>query len=147
MPSLRQRGIINFVTTMSRICELTGTRPMLGNQVSHSNHKTKRFFYPNLQTKRFFVPEINKWISVKLTTRAIRTANKVGIYQYLKEQLAKGFDPEVWCDSDAPAAKKDLERGYRRVETVDAQGNKSYSVTFEPVAPKSGKVKLSKLLK
>lgn len=120
---------------------------MLGNQVSHSNHKTKRFFYPNLQTKRFFVPEIQKWISVKLTTRAIRTANKMGIYQYLKEQLAKGFDPEIWCSNDAPANPKDTERGYRRVITTNQDGVKTHSVTYEPLVKKAGKVKLSKVLK
>lgn len=132
---------------MSRICELTGTRPMQGNQVSHSNHKTKRFFYPNLQTKRFYIPEIQKWISVKLTARAIRTANKVGIYQYLKEQLAKGFNPEVWCNEDV-VSKESRVRGYRRVESVDANGTKSFSITYEPVgAKKNEKVKLSSLLK
>ena len=133
---------------MSRICELTGTRPMLGNQVSHSNHKTKLFFYPNLQTKLFYVAEIGKWISVKLTTRAIRTANKMGVYHFLKEQLSKGFDPEVWCMSEPSANAEKNQRGYRRVETTDKNGAKTYSVTYEPVISEhSQKVKLSKLFK
>lgn len=135
---------------MSRICELTGTRPMLGHQVSHSNRKTKRFYYPNLQTKRFFIPELNKWITVKLTARAIRTANKLGIYQFLKGQLAKGFDPEVFCTEEkaAGAKKEKAQRGYRRVEHVDANGSKSYSITYEPVGTQPlRKVRLSKVLK
>jgi large subunit ribosomal protein L28 len=122
---------------------------MRGHQVSHSNHKTNRFYYPNLQTKRFFIPELNKWISVKLTTRAIRTASKVGIYQFLKGQLAKGFDPEVFCtDDNAPKKEGGNQRGYRRVETVDAAGNKSYSITYEPENARSNrKVRLSKIFK
>lgn len=121
---------------------------MLGHQVSHSNHKTKRFYYPNLQTKRFFVPELNKWISVKLTARAIRTANKVGIYQFLKEQLSKGFDPEVFFTEDTTGKREGTQRGYRRVETVDKNGVKSYSVTYEPLnSLQPRKVRLSKLMK
>ncbi|MBL7786631.1 MAG: 50S ribosomal protein L28 [Chitinophagales bacterium] len=70
---------------MSRICDLTGKRPITGNKVSHSNRKTKRWFYPNLQTKKFYVPEEDMWITLKVSTSAIRTINKKGVYQYLKE--------------------------------------------------------------
>jgi len=70
---------------MSRICDLTGKRPVSGNSVSHSHVKTKRKFYPNLQKKKFFIPELDKWITLKITTKAIRTINKKGIYTYLKE--------------------------------------------------------------
>jgi large subunit ribosomal protein L28 len=70
---------------MARVCDLTGKRPMSGNNVSHSNIKTKRRFLPNLQHKRFFVPEFNQWIELKVSTSAIRTINKKGIYQFLKE--------------------------------------------------------------
>ena len=75
---------------MSKICDLTGKRPIVGNHVSHSNHKTKRRFYPNLQKKRFFVPELDQWIELKVSTSAIRTINKKGIYNYLKELEKKG---------------------------------------------------------
>jgi len=70
---------------MSRICELTGKRPISGNNVSKANNKTKRRFYPNLQTKKFYVPETGKWIKLKVTTSAMRTIDKKGIYQYLKQ--------------------------------------------------------------
>jgi len=76
---------------MSRICELTGKKMIVGNTVSHSNIKTKRRFYPNLQTKRFFIPEENKWITLKVSTSALRTINKNGISACLKEAREKGF--------------------------------------------------------
>lgn len=75
---------------MSRICDLTGKRPLKGHKVSHSNHKTKRRFFPNLQTKKFFVPEMDEWITLKVSTSAIRTIDKKGIYTYLKELEKKG---------------------------------------------------------
>lgn len=69
---------------MSRVCELTGKKVMTGNHVSHSNRKIKRRFYPNLQTKKFFIPELNKWVTLKVSTSAIRTINKNGAYQYIR---------------------------------------------------------------
>ncbi len=74
---------------MARICELTGKRTQVGNSVSHANNKTKRKFYPNLQTKRFFVPEDGKWITLKVSTKAIKTINSKGISAVLKEARAK----------------------------------------------------------
>ncbi len=64
---------------------------MNGNSVSHSNIKTKRKFYPNLQTKKFFIPEENKFVTLKVSTSAIRTINKIGISAALKEAKDKGF--------------------------------------------------------
>jgi large subunit ribosomal protein L28 len=61
---------------MSRVCQVTGKVPVSGNSVSHSNIKTKRRFLPNLQTKRFFLAEEDRWVTLKLTTDAIRTINK-----------------------------------------------------------------------
>jgi large subunit ribosomal protein L28 len=75
---------------MSRICEITGKRPRVGNNVSHSNIKTKRKFYPNLQTKRFYIPEEDKWITLKVSTSALRTINKKGITAVLKDARKKG---------------------------------------------------------
>jgi large subunit ribosomal protein L28 len=63
---------------------------MAGNNVSHANNKTKRRFYPNLQKKRFFIPEEDKWITLKLSAKAIKTINKHGITAVLKEAKAKG---------------------------------------------------------
>ncbi len=75
---------------MSRVCQITGKRPRVGNNVSHSHIKTKRKFYPNLQTKRFYLPEENRWITLKVSTRALRTINKKGITAVLKEAREKG---------------------------------------------------------
>jgi large subunit ribosomal protein L28 len=76
---------------MARVCEITGKRPRVGNNVSHANNKTKRRFYPNLQKKRFFLPEENRWITLKVSTKAIKTINKYGITAVLKEAKAKGM--------------------------------------------------------
>ena len=77
---------------MSKICELTGKRPMVGNLVSHSNHKTKRRFLPNLQKKRIFVPEINDFVEVKACAKALRTVSKLGLYEYVKKLQKSGRD-------------------------------------------------------
>lgn len=75
---------------MARVCELTGKRPITGNKVSHSNIKTKRRFLPNLQTKRYFLAEEDKWVTLKLSSEAIRTINKNGLYSVVKELRSKG---------------------------------------------------------
>ncbi len=75
---------------MARVCQVTGKRPITGNKVSHSNIKTKRRFLPNLQTKRFFLAEENKWVTLKLSSDAIRTINKNGLYSVVKELRASG---------------------------------------------------------
>jgi len=75
---------------MSKVCEVTGKRPMSGHNVSHSNIKSKRKFNPNLQTKRLFLAEENKWITLKLSTSALRTINKKGLYTVVKELRAQG---------------------------------------------------------
>lgn len=64
---------------------------MVGNNVSHSNAKTKRTFSPNLQSKRFYVPEEKKWITLKVSTSGLKIINKRGIYACLQEARAKGF--------------------------------------------------------
>ncbi|MBH76178.1 MAG: 50S ribosomal protein L28 [Flavobacteriales bacterium] len=74
---------------MSRVCQITGKKAMVGNNVSHSNKKTKRKFNVNLVKKKFFIPEENKWITLKLSTSAIRNINKKGITQVLKELKSK----------------------------------------------------------
>lgn len=74
---------------MARVCEITGKRPQVGNNVSHANNKTKRRFYPNLQTKRFYIPEEGKWVTMKVSTKAIKTINAKGISAVLKEVREK----------------------------------------------------------
>jgi len=76
---------------MSRVCQLTGKSVMVGNNVSHSNRKTKRRFYPNLITKKFFIPEEDTYITLKISTSALRTINKNGIQACLKEARLKGY--------------------------------------------------------
>ena len=75
---------------MARVCQLTGKKPIGGNKVSHSNIKTKRRFLPNLQTKRFYLVEEDKWITLKVSTEAIRTINKNGLYSVIKKLRAQG---------------------------------------------------------
>lgn len=132
---------------MSKICQITGKRPLSGNNVSHSNRRTKRRFLPNLQEKRFYIPEVKKWVTLKVTTKTVRTMNKLGIYEFLTRQLSKGFDPKVWVTDEKRYSDKKLKRGYRRVETVDANGVKSYHITYEPIASARKKVRLSTILK
>ncbi|HET6227696.1 MAG TPA: 50S ribosomal protein L28 [Bacteroidia bacterium] len=76
---------------MSRVCEITGKKAIVGNKVSHSNTKTKRKFNVNLKVKKFFLPEENKWISLRISTSALKTINKNGISAVLKEARQKGF--------------------------------------------------------
>jgi large subunit ribosomal protein L28 len=75
---------------MARVCQITGKRPQVGNSVSHANNKTKRRFYPNLQKKRFFIPEEDRWVTLKVSTKAIKTITKYGISAVLKEARANG---------------------------------------------------------
>lgn len=76
---------------MSRVCELTGKKAMVGNNVSHSLNRTKRQFKANLIKKRFYIPEEDKWITLKVSTRALKNINKLGVAAVLKEARAKGF--------------------------------------------------------
>ena len=75
---------------MSRVCQITGKKVMVGNNVSHANNRTKRKFYPNLQTKKFFVPETGETIILKVSTSALRTINKKGIASVLSEAKTNG---------------------------------------------------------
>ena len=75
---------------MARVCEVTGKKPMVGNNVSHANNRTKRRFLPNLERRRFWVESENRWISLRLTTNALRTIDKNGIDVVLAGMRAKG---------------------------------------------------------
>jgi large subunit ribosomal protein L28 len=75
---------------MSKVCVLTGKKVIGGNSVSHSNIKTKRKFYPNLQTKKFYIPETGEWITLKVSTSALKTINKNGISASINKFLKKG---------------------------------------------------------
>jgi large subunit ribosomal protein L28 len=76
---------------MAKIDQLTGKGPISGNNVSHSNRKTRRRFLPNIIRKRFFVPELDKWITLKIATSTLRTITKTGVYEYLMKLEKKGI--------------------------------------------------------
>ena len=76
---------------MAKVCDITGKRPQVGNNVSHANNKTKRRFYPNLHKKSFYVPEEDAWITLKVCSKALKTINKNGITAVLKEAQQKGM--------------------------------------------------------
>jgi large subunit ribosomal protein L28 len=75
---------------MSKICDITGKKAQVGNNVSHANNKTKRKFYPNLHKKRFYIPEEDKWVVLKVSSSALRTINKNGISAVLKKARKNG---------------------------------------------------------
>ncbi|NCT18327.1 MAG: 50S ribosomal protein L28 [Flavobacteriaceae bacterium CG_4_8_14_3_um_filter_34_10] len=76
---------------MSRVCELTGKRAMVGNNVSHAMNKTKRKFNINLLKKKFYIPEEDKWITLRVSTSALKTINKNGISATLKKARENGY--------------------------------------------------------
>ncbi|EDM43950.1 50S ribosomal protein L28 [unidentified eubacterium SCB49] len=76
---------------MSRVCELTGKKAMVGNNVSHAMNKTKRKFNVNLMKKRFYIPEEDKWITLRVSTSALKNINKKGISAVIKEARANGI--------------------------------------------------------
>ena len=71
---------------MSKFCVVTGKRPLVGNNVSKSNIKTKRRQFPNLQLKRIYIPELDKTVRIKLSVSALKTIDKIGLLPYLKKQ-------------------------------------------------------------
>ncbi|MDP2265560.1 MAG: 50S ribosomal protein L28 [Thiobacillus sp.] len=75
---------------MARVCVVTGKKPMVGNNVSHANNRTKRRFLPNLQYRRFWVESENRWIRLRLSTAALRTIDKNGIDAILVDLRANG---------------------------------------------------------
>ncbi len=75
---------------MARVCQVTGKAPMVGNNVSHANNKTKRRFLPNLQRRKFWLESENRWIRLRLTNAALRTIDKNGIDVVLAEMRARG---------------------------------------------------------
>ena len=71
---------------MSRKCKLTGKGPLVGNNVSHANNKTKRVQLPNLQLKRIFVPELGRTVRIKMSVNAIKSVTKSGLMPFLKKR-------------------------------------------------------------
>ena len=75
---------------MSRVCQITGKRPVTGNTVSHANNRKRRRFLPNLHTQRFWLENEKRWISLRLSTNALRTIEKNGIDAVLAQLRASG---------------------------------------------------------
>jgi large subunit ribosomal protein L28 len=75
---------------MSKICQVTGKKPMFGNNVSHANNKTRRKFNVNLQKKKFWLPEENRYITLRLSMHGLRIINKKGISRVIREMREKG---------------------------------------------------------
>lgn len=75
---------------MSRVCQITGKKPLVGNRVSHSNHKTKRRLEVNLRNKRFWFEEENRWIRLRLSARAMRLIDKVGLAEVVRQLRVSG---------------------------------------------------------
>lgn len=76
---------------MSRICQITGKKIVVGNNVSHSKRRTKRTFLPNLFDKRFFLPEENRWITLKVSAAGMRNISKNGLKKALEDAKSKGY--------------------------------------------------------
>jgi len=75
---------------MSRVCQVTGKRPVTGNNVSHANNKTKRRFLPNLQSRRFWVESEKRWVRLRVSTKGMRIIDKKGIDAILTDLRARG---------------------------------------------------------
>ena len=75
---------------MSRVCQVTGRKPVLGNNVSHANNKTRRRFLPNLQYRRFWVEAENRWVRLRVSRAGLRTIDRKGIEAVLAEIRARG---------------------------------------------------------
>jgi large subunit ribosomal protein L28 len=75
---------------MARVCQVTGKRPMTGNNVSHANNKTKRRFLPNLQYRRFWLEDQKRWVRLRVTNAALRIIDRDGIETVLADMRAKG---------------------------------------------------------
>ena len=75
---------------MARECEVTGKKPMVGNNVSHANNKTKRRFLPNLQNRRFWVESENRWVRMRVSAAGLRIIDKLGIDAVLADKRARG---------------------------------------------------------
>jgi len=76
---------------MSKVCQVTGKKAVVGNNVSHSKRRTKRKFMANLFTKRYYIPEEERWVTLKISAAGMRLINKKGVTAVLKEAKEKGF--------------------------------------------------------
>ena len=99
---------------MSKICQITGKKAQLGNNVSHSKHRTKRSFDVNLFSKKFFYVEEDCWISLKISAAGLRLINKVGLDAALQHAVAKGYCD--WKDIKVIGDEKSWQRKLKAIE-------------------------------
>ena len=134
---------------MARVCEVTGKRPIVGNNVSHANNKTKRRFLPNLQRRRFWVESENRWISLRLTTNALRTIDKNGIDAVLADAARQGRNDLRSIRPCAKRSSSSRRAGTGHFYTTDKNKkttpDKIEIKKFDPVARKHVMYKETKL--
>jgi len=80
----------NGILAMSRVCQVTGKRPMAGNNVSHANNKTRRRFLPNLHTRRFWLETEHRWVRLRVSSKGLRIIDKLGLEKVLADIRARG---------------------------------------------------------
>ena len=102
---------------MARVCDLTGTKPFSGNKVSHSNIKTRTKWMPNLHDKRYTIPELSKVVTLKLSTRAVRTIDKLGgISQaIMKAKTDKMSDKALKLRNEIKKARAAISAGKKKI--------------------------------
>ncbi len=102
---------------MAQICDLTGIKAFSGNKVSHSNRKTRTKWLPNLKDKRYLVPELGKTVALKLSTRAIRTIDKLGGISaaVMKGKADKMSDRGLKLKREILKARRELSAGKRKL--------------------------------
>ena len=102
---------------MARVCDINGTKPFSGNKVSHSNIKTRTKWMPNLKDKRYTIPELSKVVTLKLSTRAIRTIDKLGgISQAILAQKEEKLSPKALkLRKDIKKARRAISEGKKKV--------------------------------
>lgn len=102
---------------MARVCDLTGTKPFSGNKVSHSNIKTRTKWMPNLKDKRYMVPELSRTVTLKLSTRAIRTIDKLGgvSQAIMKAKAEKMSDRALKLRNEIKKARTLISAGKKKI--------------------------------
>jgi large subunit ribosomal protein L28 len=84
-------SLVNWSSTMSRVCQVTGKKPVAGNNVSHAHNKTRRRFLPNLHTHKFWVESENRWVKLRLSTKGMRIIDKNGIDAVIADMRKRGI--------------------------------------------------------
>src|SRR5574340_1585913 len=127
---------------MARVCVVTGKKPMVGNNVSHANNKTKRRFLPNLQYRRFWVESENRWVRLRLSNAALRTIDKNGIESVLADLRARG---EAVYPPNQPATIQIMAKGGReKIKLESTAGTGHFYTTTKNKKTMPEKMEISK---